>query len=70
MNPCWFLIIRSGDRWWVDCEGKAYGPFESVEDARSNAIRFAEIFAEPKRVSQVFAPDESGRLRMIWSDGA
>ena len=64
-----FTVIRSRDLWWVDCEGKAYGPFENVADARLNAIRFAEVFADPTRQSQVFALDESGRLHMIWSSG-
>jgi hypothetical protein len=63
---CWFLVIQSCDQWWVDCEGKSYGPFDSIEQATSNAIRFAEIFGDAGRRSQVFAPDDTGRLVMAW----
>ena len=70
MKTCWFLIIQSRDLWWVDCEGKSYGPFKTMGEARSNAICFAEIFADPPRGSQVFAPDETGRLTMIWNGGS
>ena len=67
MITSWFLVIKVNSQWWVDCEGKAYGPFEEKEMAITNAIRFAEIFGDVSRECQVWAPDDEGRMRQISS---
>ena len=67
MKTCWFLVVRVRDSWWVDSEGKSFGPFETVERATSNAIRFGEIFNDAARQSQVWAPDDHGRMRQVRS---
>jgi hypothetical protein len=58
------------DQWWVDCEGKSYGPFETAQQATGNAFRFAEIFGHEGRKAQVFAPDEDGKMRQVVPDDA
>jgi len=70
MKTCWFLVVRARGEWWVDCEGKSYGPFENVDHATSNAVRFGQVFGDAGRQSQVWAPDDSGRMRQVWSAAA
>ena len=67
MKTRWFLVIVSQGQWWVDCEGRAFGPFESCEVAVSDAVRYAEVFEDPDRQSQIWAPDETGRMSRVWS---
>lgn len=67
MKTCWFLVVEAKGQWWVDCEGKSYGPFETADHATSNAIRFGEIFGDAGRQSQVWAPDDTGRMRRVWT---
>lgn len=67
MSTCWFVVIRSRGSRCVDCEGKSYGPFVDQDQARQNAVRIAETFGDPSRQLLVYAPDDAGKLRMIWS---
>lgn len=67
MKTCWFLVVAARGQWWVDCEGKSYGPFETAERATANAVRFGEVFGDAGRQSQVWAPDDDGRMRQVWS---
>ena len=66
MKTRWFLVIVSQGQWWVDCEGRAFGPFESCDVAVSDAVRYAEVFEDPDRQSQIWAPDETGRMSRVW----
>ena len=67
MQTCWFVVIRTPSAWWVDCEGKAYGPFETREAAADNAVHLAQAFGDPKRRSDVYVPDEQEKLHLVWS---
>ena len=62
----WFLVIKSVDNWWVDLEGRSFGPFSSADAARDSAISYAQIFYDSERCSQVFVPDNTGRLQIVW----
>lgn len=66
MKTCWFIVIESMGSWWVDCEGKAYGPFDSREDAQGEARRIAITYGDQERRSEVFAPTKDGSHRLIW----
>lgn len=70
MKTCWFIVIESMGEWWVDCEGKAYGPFESRADAEAEAKYIALTYGDETRRSQVFAAEENGGHRLIWSGPA
>lgn len=70
MKTRWFLVVRSADRWWVECEGKSFGPFEDIDEATHNAIRYAQVFVDEVRQSQVWAPDATGRMRQVWTQPA
>ncbi len=66
MKTCWFIVIESMGSWWVDCEGKSYGPFETRDDAQSEARRIAITYGDDNRRSEVFAPTKDGTHRLIW----
>jgi hypothetical protein len=68
MKTRWFLVVRSTGQYWVDCEGKSFGPFDTIDEATTSAIRYAEVFADARRQSQVWAPDETGRMRQVWTE--
>lgn len=69
MKTRWFLVVHSVGQWWVDLEGKSFGPFEDVDLAVSGAIHYAEVFDDRTRQSQVWAPDDTGRMYQVWSSG-
>ena len=62
-----FLVIHSRDRWWVDFEGAARGPFESRESAAQEARSLAEFKAHSGRDCEVLVPDERGHYAIVWS---
>jgi hypothetical protein len=65
-KTCWFVVLQSGGRWWVDCEGKAYGPFPDGDTAKLDAIKLARSFGDPLRQSMVFAHID-GEVKLIWA---
>lgn len=67
MKTCWFIVIESMGAWWVDCEGKAYGPFESKDQAQLEATRIAVTYGDAGRRSEVFVADPDGTHRRIWA---
>ncbi len=67
MRTCWFVVIESVGHWWVDCEGKTYGPFEGEREARTDAVRIAQAYGDPRRQSVVYAPEPSHHHEPIWA---
>jgi hypothetical protein len=67
MQTCWFIVIESMGSWWVDCEGKAYGPFVSRDEAKIEAIRIAIAYGDAERRSEVFVSGPDGTPRRIWA---
>ena len=63
---CWYLVVESLGKWWVDCEGKPFGPFDEMSEATAGAIRLAEVFGDEERQLQVMVPDEDGQFRVVW----
>jgi hypothetical protein len=70
MKTRWFVVIESRGSWWVDCEGRAFGPLESKAEAASYAQKLADIHSDPDRRSDVWVPADDGKLRLIWSGPA
>jgi len=66
MKTCWYVVIEAMGAWWVDCEGKAYGPFETDREARREALRIAMAYGDETRQSQVWISEPDGRPRRIW----
>jgi hypothetical protein len=67
MQTCWFIVIESMGSWWVDCEGKAYGPFTSKDEAQIEAVRIAITYGDADRRSEVFISEPDGTPRRIWA---
>jgi hypothetical protein len=66
MQTCWYIVIEALDAWWVDCEGKAFGPFESEVEARMSAPRIALTYGDETRQSEVWVTERDGRRNRIW----
>ena len=68
MGRALYLVINSRDRWWVDFEGRASGPFETIHQAAIEAQRQARnLQAAGGRVAEVLAPDAAGKYWVVWS---
>ena len=65
-----YIVLLSGDRWWVDFDGKTSGPFSSEEEAHAAAMARATTFGDPKRPAEIYAPGPDGRFRLIFSRAA
>lgn len=64
-----YIVIESRGGWYVDFEGKAYGPFDSQDTAAIEAGDLAKFSAHAGRRSQVQIPDGSGKYRIAWQSG-
>jgi hypothetical protein len=65
-----YIVLLSGDRWWVDCDGKTSGPFKSEDEAHAAAMARATTFGDPQRAAEIYAPGPDGRFRLIFSRDA
>lgn len=61
-----YLVVHCRDTWWVDCDGKAFGPCASKEAAIHSAQKLISIFEDPARRAEIWAPDEGGRTKLMW----
>jgi hypothetical protein len=66
MQTCWFIVIQSRGAWWVDREGRSYGPFLNQREAEQYARKIAETDGDPKRRSEVWAPGLGGGPVLRW----
>ena len=62
-----YVVIHSHQKWWVDFEGKAHGPFLSLEEAAEEGRQLARFAAHAGRASELLIPDERGRYSVIWT---
>ena len=62
----WFVVIHVVDHWWIDNEGKSFGPFSTREAACSASSRVALTFGDRKRRTLVYWPDDSGKPRLMF----
>jgi hypothetical protein len=61
-----YIVIFSGSNWWVDLEGKAYGPFPTREAAKQQAIVLAAAAGSTGRQREVRVPDDRSRYTVAW----
>ena len=61
------IVIQSRGQWWVDVEGKGYGPFPTSLEAARGAVALAHLFDDPDRPADVQARGSDGRYHSIWS---
>lgn len=65
-STCLYLVLQSRGAWWVEREGKSCGPCDTKEEAEGSAFHLIELFGDPARPVEVWSPDDSGKMRMIW----
>jgi len=66
-NTCLYIVLRSLEKWWVDCEGRAHGPFSSQDAAGRSAIEIARLFGDEDRPWEVLSKGDDGFYRVIGS---
>ncbi|HHY49757.1 MAG TPA: hypothetical protein GYA10_08430 [Alphaproteobacteria bacterium] len=66
MAKALYVVILSQEKWWVDFEGKAYGPYKSMDEAADEGRQLARFAAHAGRPSEVLVPNERGRYVVIW----
>lgn len=62
-----YIVLLSLGRWWVDFEGKPFGPFTDKEEARRSAIEIARVFGDEDRERQVVVVREGGGFDIVWT---
>jgi hypothetical protein len=67
MKTCWFVVVEASGAWWVDCEGRAYGPLASKSEALDYARTIAVTYGDPRRRSDVWAANGDGKFELVWS---
>lgn len=64
LSSTWFIVVFSNGQWWVDHEGKPYGPYASADEASEGAVRLARFISEDSKW-EVFAPGADGRHVLV-----
>lgn len=62
-----YVVIHSRQQWWVDFEGKANGPFASLDEAAEEGRQLAKLAAHTGKPSELLVPDEYGQYRVAWT---
>ncbi|MFD2647433.1 hypothetical protein ACFSX5_06430 [Devosia albogilva] len=65
-STCLYIVLKAGEGWWVDREGKAFGPCGTKDDAEGAAFKLIELFGDPERPAEVWSPDDSGKIQLVW----
>jgi hypothetical protein len=66
MTTAMFIVIFARDKWWIDLNGKAKGPFLSRESAELEAINLASNFARDGRRAEVQVAEPGQKNRIVW----
>lgn len=61
-----YVVIESREKWWVDLEGKAYGPYASKEQAIEEGRSLARFAAHSGKHSELLAQNDGGRYIVLW----
>ena len=66
MSTCLYLVIKVRDSWYVDCEGKPYGPCPTKDEAIHGAHELVRVFGDPERNAEIWVPNEGGKMCLEW----
>ena len=66
MKKSVYLVYASHGAWWVDLEGKAFGPRRTREDATTEAIAMAQRAIRAGTPSEVLVPGEDRHYQVAW----
>ena len=69
-STCYYLVLQSRGAWWVEREGRSLGPCQTIDEAINSALSVVELFGDPQRPAQVWAPDHSGKMKLVWQRAA
>lgn len=61
-----YIVLLSREKWWVEFEGKSFGPYTSKNTATLEAISLARFTAHTGRTTEVRVPDGTGRFPVEW----
>lgn len=67
MAKALYVVIYSQEKWWVDFEGKAHGPYETREAAALEGRDIARMASHAGRDCELMAPDDRGRYHVVWT---
>lgn len=66
MTSSLYVVIESRNKWWVDLEGKAHGPYASPQQAIEEGRSLARFAAHSGKHSELLAQNEQGRYVVLW----
>jgi hypothetical protein len=66
MTTAIFIVIFARNKWWIDLNGKARGPFLSRESAELEAINLATSFAKDGRRAEVQVAEPGQKNHIVW----
>lgn len=61
-----YVVIKSLEKWYVDLEGKAHGPFATKAQAIEEGRSLARFAAHAGKHSELLAQNETGRYIVLW----
>jgi hypothetical protein len=65
-SSCLYLVLQARGHWWVEREGKSFGPCADKDEAIDSAFKIIQLFGDPARSAEVWAPDEDGKMQLVW----
>ena len=66
MTTALFIVIHARNKWWIDLNGKAKGPYLTRDSAQQEAIALASGFAKDGRRSEVQVAEPGEKRRIIY----
>lgn len=61
-----YVVIESREKWYVDLEGKAHGPYASKEQATEEGRNLARFAAHMGKHTEVLVPNAAGRWVVVF----
>jgi hypothetical protein len=66
MSRSVYIVILSREKWYVDLEGKAVGPFTSKAMAQLEAVSMARFLSHTGKKCEVRVPNDAGKYLIEW----
>jgi len=68
MRKTMYIVIQSRGHWWIDCEGKPYGPFDTEAEAIAEGPEFITLMGNDENRNELYVRDETGHFQLVWSN--
>ena len=66
MTTAIYIVVFAQDKWWIDYDGAATGPFTSMEVAMASAVSLAGSAARAGKRSEVRVSGPGYRNRIVY----